>query len=63
MMKSATPTFTALRPDSDQPVLDLSAAPLPTPKTLRRRRSLPAQLVRFGSFNLRILRIVISSEH
>lgn len=63
MMKSATPTFTAVRPDSDQPVLDLSAAPLPTAANLRRRRSLPTQLVRFVSFNLRIMRMVLGSKH
>lgn len=62
-MKSTTPTFTALRPESDQPVLDLSAAPLPTAKTLRKRRSLPAQLLRFVAFNLRIMRIVLRGDH
>ena len=62
-MKSGTPTFTAVLPDSDQPVLDLSAAPLPTARTLRRRRSLPGQLVRFAAFNLRILRMVQGSKH
>ncbi len=42
----------------DQPVADLSWAPLPTDGTLRRRRSLPFQLTRFAVFNARILRMV-----
>lgn len=41
-----------------QPVADLSRAPLPTARTLRRRRSLPTQLVRFVVFNLRIVRMI-----
>lgn len=44
--------------DSVQPVADLSGAPLPTARTLRRRRSLPAQLVRFVVFNARIVRMI-----
>ncbi|CAI9403498.1 hypothetical protein [Nocardioides sp. T2.26MG-1] len=44
--------------DEPQPVADLSRAPLPTARTLRRRRSLPAQLVRFVAFNLRIVRMI-----
>ncbi|HYF71767.1 MAG TPA: hypothetical protein VD864_03045 [Nocardioides sp.] len=43
---------------SVQPVADLSGAPLPTARTLRRRRSLPTQLVRFVVFNLRIVRMI-----
>lgn len=63
MMKSSVPTFTALRPNCDQPVLDLSSAPLPTEHTLHRRRSVPAQLGRFVSFNLQIMRMVRSGDH
>ena len=44
--------------DSLQPIADLSGAPLPTARTLRRRRSLPTQLVRFVVFNLRIVRMI-----
>ncbi len=40
------------------PVLDLSTAPLPTPGTVHRRRSIPVQLGRFAVFNARILRMV-----
>jgi hypothetical protein len=43
----------------DQPVADLSGAPLPTAKTLKRRRNLAFQLTRFVSFNSRIMRMVI----
>lgn len=46
----------------DQPVADLSGAPLPTRSTLRRRRSLPAQALRFLSFNLRIMRMVVKGH-
>lgn len=46
----------------DQPVADLSRAPLPTRRTLRRRRSLPAQALRFLSFNLRIMRMVVKGH-
>ena len=43
----------------DQPVADLSRAPLPSASTLRRRRSLPVQALRFAAFNGRILRMVV----
>ena len=43
---------------SDQPIADLSRAPLPTDKTLRQRRSIPVQLMRFVVFNARILKMV-----
>jgi hypothetical protein len=36
----------------------IAAAPLPTARTLRRRRSIPFQLWRFGTINLRMLRMV-----
>jgi hypothetical protein len=36
----------------------IAAAPLPTPRTLRRRSSIPLQLWRFGQINLRMLRMV-----
>lgn len=47
----------------DQPIADLTRAPLPTPQTLRRRRSLPMQFSRFLSFNSRIMRMVIKGHH
>jgi hypothetical protein len=43
----------------DQPIADLSRAPLPSASTLRRRRSLPVQALRFVAFNGRILRMVV----
>ncbi len=46
-----------------QPVADLSRAPLPTASTLRKRRSLPLQAVRFVAFNARILRMVLKGHH
>lgn len=53
-----SPTFTTPRTDREQPVVDLSSAPLPTARTLRRRKSLPTQLVRFVAFSTRIMRMV-----
>jgi hypothetical protein len=46
----------------DQPVADLSKAPLPTERTLRRRRNLAFQATRFVAFNTRIMRMVISGH-
>lgn len=48
---------------ASEPVADLSAAPLPTASTLRRRRSLPLQAMRFALFNLRIMRMVLKGHH
>jgi hypothetical protein len=36
----------------------IRSAPLPTKRTLRRRASLPLQLVRFAVLNVRMLRMV-----
>jgi hypothetical protein len=46
-----------------QPVLDLSRAPMPNVKTLKSRYNLFSQFGRFVAFNLRILRMVVSSGH
>jgi hypothetical protein len=35
----------------------IASAPLPTPRTLRRRSSVPVQLLRFALINLRMFRI------
>lgn len=48
---------------SDQPRADLTLAPLPTTATLRRRRNLPLQLIRFAVFNARIMRMVAKGPH
>jgi hypothetical protein len=50
-----------LTPD-DQPLADLSTAPLPTEDTLRKRRSIPLQLTRFAVFNARIMRMVVKGH-
>lgn len=42
---------------------DLSKAPLPTAATLKRRQSIPLQLVRFAVFNGRIMRMVRKGHH
>lgn len=41
---------------------DLSKAPLPTTATLRKRRSLPVQAVRFVVFNARMMRMVLKGH-
>lgn len=38
--------------------LQIAAAPLPTPCTIRRRMALPVQLFRFAWLNMRILSMV-----
>lgn len=44
-------------------VADLSRAPLPTKGTLRRRRALWHQFMRFLAFDLRIMRMVVKGHH
>jgi hypothetical protein len=55
----AEPPVVPGRTVDDQPVADLSRAPLPSASTLRRRRSVVVQSVRFVAFNGRIMRMVI----
>ncbi len=45
-----------------QPVLDVSRAPLPTPRTLSMRRSPLFQFTRFLAFNVRIMRMVLKGH-
>lgn len=40
----------------------IAQAPLPTEKTVRRRTSLPTQLVRFGAINLRMIKIILKGH-
>jgi hypothetical protein len=49
--------------DGREPIADLAKAPLPTARTLRMRRSLPLQFVRFLAFNGRIMRMVVKGHH
>ncbi|AZI58859.1 hypothetical protein EH165_12635 [Nakamurella antarctica] len=58
-----TPESTLGSAVSDQPRADLALAPLPTRATLRRRRNLPYQLIRFAVFNARIMRMVTKGPH
>lgn len=46
----------------DLPVADLSRAPMPTDATLRARRSIPTQFVRFALTNLRMARLAFSKH-
>lgn len=57
-MTTNSPSFTGSVPGGDQPVADLSKAPMPTAKTLKMRRSIPFQLTRFALFNVRIMKMV-----
>jgi hypothetical protein len=41
----------------------IAQAPLPTKRTLRARRSIPRQALRFVAFNLRMLKMVTRAHH
>lgn len=56
----SNPTNTA---PADQPVLDVSGAPLPSERTRAMRRNIPFQFTRFLSFNTRIMRMVLKGHH
>ncbi len=43
---------------TEGPVADLSMAPLPTKKTLRGRKNIFLQFIKFMGFNLMIMRMV-----
>jgi hypothetical protein len=51
-------------PDSPFAFADarMANAPSPTPRTLRRRSSLPLQIWRFGLLNIKILRMVLKGH-
>lgn len=59
---AAAPVPHAGSSPDDQPLADLSNAPLPTEQTQRRRRSLVLQTGRFVAFNVRIMRMVVSGH-
>jgi len=58
--RDATTAGTARNPEDIMSTAGdrIAAAPLPTARTLRRRRSIPLQLWRFGQINVRMLRMV-----
>jgi hypothetical protein len=41
----------------------IASAPLPTEKTLRRRRNLAYQAVRFLAINVKVIRIIARGHH
>ncbi len=41
----------------------IALAPLPTERTVRRRKSLPVQFVRFALINLRMIAMVRKGHH
>ncbi len=44
------------------PVEDLSGAPLPTARTLRMRKCVPMQFIRFIRFDLNIMAMVVKGH-
>ena len=42
---------------------EIAAAPLPSPKTLKNRKNVFYQFIRFMAFNFRILKVVGMSSH
>ncbi|PFG17725.1 hypothetical protein ATK74_2298 [Propionicimonas paludicola] len=54
-------SMTAPNPGAE-PIADLSKAPLPTARTLRARRNIGLQFLRFLSFNTRIMRMVVKGH-
>lgn len=49
-------------PGGGDPIVDLSKAPLPTERTLKRRKGLLLQFTRFVAFNASIMRMVIKGH-
>ena len=47
----------------DDATRSIASAPLPTGKTLRRRKSLPFQVWRFAALNLRMLTMITKGSH
>jgi len=46
-----------------QAELSLRAAPLPLPATLKHRKNIFFQLLRFAAINIKMLRVIASSGH
>ena len=46
--------------DADRSIAE---APLPTQKTLRQRKNVPFQVLRFIAFNIRMLKMVTRAHH
>lgn len=42
---------------------DLTGAPLPTEKTLKRRKNLPIQIWRFFALNIRMVKMILKGTH
>lgn len=59
---NSSPSFDGRRAAAEQPLADLSTAPLPTEKTLKMRKSVPRQAVRYAVFNLRMLKILVKGD-
>ena len=49
--------------DNPQPWADLTAAPLPVPTLLKRRRNPFYQLLRLAAINIKMIRVIASSHH
>ncbi len=46
----------------DDSASTIATAPLPTKKTLRSRKNIPFQILRFAAFNIRMLRMVTKAH-
>ncbi len=59
---TAEKTDTKVEKFEGSPVADLSAAPLPTPQTLKARQAIVPQLFKFVGFDLTIMRMVLKGH-
>ncbi|MCL2784676.1 MAG: hypothetical protein FWD55_04425 [Propionibacteriaceae bacterium] len=41
----------------------IAAAPMPTPQTLKQRKNIFVQFVRFCAINIKMLRVIAASHH
>lgn len=48
--------------ENKQPILDLSKAPNPSEKTLRRRQNIALQAVKFAGFSVTMVIMVVKSH-
>lgn len=62
-MSLSAPQFNTPLEGADQPVVDMSKAPLPTKQTLAARKNLLVQFGRFLSINTNIMRMVLKGHH
>ena len=47
----------------NEPMEDISRAPLPTEKTLKQRRNILFQILRFAAINLKMIKMIRKGHH